>query len=261
MQDSIGNFYDCKLTLSPAIDPVCSPYGFVYSREAILENLLSQKKANKKKLAAWTAQQEERKRKELELQAVDKEVSILAFERKNHAGASGSTLQHLQEAVGEEAKGILGNKRTISSAINIKENKEKMKEMKAFWLPSKTPESASSLSKPEMNTCCPASGKPLKLRDLIGLKFKRDPQGGPHEYIDPVTGDSFTNASRLIVLKTTGDVMLYQTWKRIVEPEGEFEGKKVSPEDVLELRGGGTGFVDHDKEATESAKYFLFNKD
>lgn len=42
---------------------MCTPDGFLFSREAILENLLAQKKANKRKLAAWKAQQAERQRK------------------------------------------------------------------------------------------------------------------------------------------------------------------------------------------------------
>lgn len=37
---------------------MCTPAGVLFSREAILENLLAQKKANKRKLAAWEAQQE-----------------------------------------------------------------------------------------------------------------------------------------------------------------------------------------------------------
>ncbi len=41
-----------------AQDPMCTPQGVLFSREAILENLLAQKKANKRKLAAWEAQQE-----------------------------------------------------------------------------------------------------------------------------------------------------------------------------------------------------------
>ena len=41
----------------PWQDPVATPGGVLFSREAILENLLAQKKANKRKLAAWEAQQ------------------------------------------------------------------------------------------------------------------------------------------------------------------------------------------------------------
>jgi hypothetical protein len=39
-------------------DPMCTPQGVLFSRQAILENLLAQKKANKRKLAAWESQQE-----------------------------------------------------------------------------------------------------------------------------------------------------------------------------------------------------------
>ena len=70
LQDSVGNYYDCRLTLAPAVDPVCCPYGFIFSREAILENLLAQKKANKKKKAAWEAQQLREKQKEIEMDVI-----------------------------------------------------------------------------------------------------------------------------------------------------------------------------------------------
>lgn len=53
----------CRLVSCPQ-DPVCTPKGFLFSREAILENLLEQKKANKRKLAAWEAQQADEARKQ-----------------------------------------------------------------------------------------------------------------------------------------------------------------------------------------------------
>ncbi len=42
---------------------MATPSGYIFSREAILENLLAQKKANKRKLAAWEAQQHNQLRK------------------------------------------------------------------------------------------------------------------------------------------------------------------------------------------------------
>ena len=44
-------------------DPVCTPDGYVFSRDAIIENLAAQKKANKRKLAAWEEQQDDARRK------------------------------------------------------------------------------------------------------------------------------------------------------------------------------------------------------
>jgi nitric oxide synthase-interacting protein len=42
---------------------MATPDGYIYSKEAILENLLQQKKAIKRKLAAFEAQQQEEQQK------------------------------------------------------------------------------------------------------------------------------------------------------------------------------------------------------
>jgi nitric oxide synthase-interacting protein len=59
-QDSLRAFDHCGLTLSPAIDPVVTPDGIVYSKEVILENLLQQKKAIARELKAWEEQEKQR---------------------------------------------------------------------------------------------------------------------------------------------------------------------------------------------------------
>lgn len=78
-------------------------------------------------------------------------------------------------------------------------------EMKAFWLPSKTPEANILVDKPDMSTVCPASGKKLRLKDLIPVRFMRVPEAEDGYAMDPVTKDTFSNASRLVVLKATGE--------------------------------------------------------
>ena len=42
---------------------MCTPDGYVFSRDALIENLAAQKKANKRKLAAWEEQQDDSRRK------------------------------------------------------------------------------------------------------------------------------------------------------------------------------------------------------
>lgn len=76
--------------------------------------------------------------------------------------------------------------------------------MKAFWLPSMAPEAANLMAKPDMNTYCPASGKKLRLKDLIPVRFTRVPEDETGFAMDPVTRDNFTNASQLVLLKPTG---------------------------------------------------------
>ncbi|EFN55862.1 hypothetical protein CHLNCDRAFT_145441 [Chlorella variabilis] len=259
-KESIGNFYDCRLTLMPAVDPVCTPKGFLFSREAILENLLEQKKANKRKLAAWQAQQAEDTRKQEDKAAIDAEAALLAFDRQNHMGASEQLTKKLKQTINEEAEVLLADKRRASGAVNIKTNEERMKGMTgdtAFWVPGKVGESKVVLDKPDMSTLCPATGDKLKLKDLFSVRFTPVPDGGPHEYMDPVTKDIFINASRLVVLKPTGDVVLKETWERCIKGDGSYGGVPVGEDDVLELQRGGTGFAAHDKELQAKKRFLL----
>jgi hypothetical protein len=53
-----------------AQDPLCTPEGHIFSKEAILKNLLDQKKSNKRKFAAWEAQQQDEQRKVMFAQEV-----------------------------------------------------------------------------------------------------------------------------------------------------------------------------------------------
>ena len=80
--------------------------------------------------------------------------------------------------------------------------------MRAFWLPSKTPEAQRLLEKPDMNTYCPATGKKLRLKDLIPIRFERCTEEEDGFAKDPVTKDTFTNANRLVVIKGTGGCAL-----------------------------------------------------
>ena len=42
----------------PQGDPVCTPHGYLYNYEALLENMLEQKKEYKRALKEWKAQQD-----------------------------------------------------------------------------------------------------------------------------------------------------------------------------------------------------------
>lgn len=74
----------------------------------------------------------------------------------------------------------------------------------AFWVPSQAPASKDLLAKPDSATLCPASGKKLRLKDCVAAKFTRVPEGEGGRYMDPVTKDTFTNATKLVVIRPTG---------------------------------------------------------
>ena len=62
-----------------------------------------------------------------EKKAVDSQAEVAAFDRQNHAGASEALAGALREAIKEGAAELMREKRVVSSAINIRTNKEKMK--------------------------------------------------------------------------------------------------------------------------------------
>jgi len=76
--------------------------------------------------------------------------------------------------------------------------------LQAFWVPSQAPQAKDLMQKPDTATYCPASGKKLRLKDCVAVKFTPVPEGDPGRYMDPITKDTFTNASRLVVIAPTG---------------------------------------------------------
>ena len=77
--------------------------------------------------------------------------------------------------------------------------------MKAFWVPSKTPEAKVLVEQPDMQTRCPASGNPLRYKDLSTVQFTRPLNNSDAAHaIDPITSDTLTNSQRLVLLKPTG---------------------------------------------------------
>ncbi|KAK9816323.1 hypothetical protein WJX74_004009 [Apatococcus lobatus] len=255
-KEAIGNYWDCKLTLQPLVDPVVTPDGYMYSKEAIYESLLAQKKANKRKLAAWEEQQRGEDRKMLEREAVDTHTKLLAFDRQNHMGASHQAAGHISDAIRAEAEAQLAEKRVVTNEVNIKENVDKIKDMKAFWLPSQTADHRTKLEKPDLDTVCPASGKKLRLKDLIPVHFTPVPEGSSGRHMDPITHDTFSNSMQLVVLRPTGDVLTKESYDKCVKPEGHWNGMKLRKNDVIELQRGGTGFSLHDGKSIESTKYW-----
>mmetsp|Transcript_32152 Transcript_32152/g.82337 ORF Transcript_32152/g.82337 Transcript_32152/m.82337 type:complete len:321 (-) Transcript_32152:241-1203(-) len=255
-KDAAGNFDDCCLTLTTAVDPVMTPEGVIYSREAILEYFLKQKKILRKKLAAWEAQQQEGATKQAEKEAIAAEARLISFDRKNHMGVSDASARHLVEAIEQEVEAMQDTKKGAKSSGNIASNAERLKEMKAYWLPSKTPEAQAQLEKPSSDVLCPNTGKKLRIKELIPLKFTKVPEGETGRYMDPITKDTFSNKSVLVALKPTGDVILEATYKKLVKPEGNFNGKKIRERDVVKLQRGGTGFAAHDGDKVESKKFW-----
>ena len=309
-QDSLGNYYDCRLTLQPAVvrerresgerdrkqdaptslpqpplslslsisqDPVATPAGYLYSREAILKCLLDQKQEAKRKLAAWEAAGAAEAGVEAAAAAAQSAAALAAFERQATAGASDALAGAIREAVvADAAEAASGAPRRLTAVSAIASNRERAAGLKANWgvTAANAPEARAGRGpKPDVLTRCPASGKPLRMKDLIPVRFTREEEKAEEEEegagagaradgdrpfaVDPITGDALTNASSLVLIKPTGDVMLKATYEACVKPEGRWGGSRVrDPEDVIPLKSGGTGFAAHDGGAAEAKRTF-----
>lgn len=114
--------------------------------------------------------------------------------------------------------------------------------MKAFWLPSKTPEARQLAERPQMDTICPATGKKLKLKDLTTVNFTRVPEGEDGFAMDPVTKDTFTNASRLAILKPTG----------MIHNIGMYRPFHLLPYSTLHINNSKPGVIQNGSHVTHS---------
>ncbi|KAG2487116.1 hypothetical protein HYH03_014229 [Edaphochlamys debaryana] len=258
-KDSLGNYDDCCLTLMEAKDPVVTPHGYLYSKEAILQNLLQQKKSIKRNTEAYEAAQAAKAQKELEKQAIEREAALIAFDRRNHLGVSEGVAAKLEAAIVQEAAAMsdrASGKDGARSVIAIKQNEERAKGLKAFWMPSCAPAAEAKVDKPDTDTRCPAGGQKLRMKDLVAIKWTPVPEGESGKHMDPITKQTFTNSSKLVVLAPTGDVMLKETYEKCVKPEGQYGGKRIKEKDVIELKTGGTGFAARDGDRVQTEKYF-----
>ena len=121
------------------------------------------------------------------------------------------------------------------------------RENKSFWLASKTPAAERAAAAPRRDTLCPASGKRLRLKDLVALKFTPVVEGGGEangRHMCPVSMRVLTKATKLVALRATGDVMTEEAFIKVVRPEGAWGGHKItSAKDVIKIRAGGSSFA------------------
>ena len=240
-KDALLPFDHCSLTLSPLEDPVCTPEGVLYSRAAILENLLNQKRRLKRK----ATQEDAKKKEELVAKAAEEEAHaakrLKRFEQTNFGGGGATN----------DDDGGGADKPSKLAGI--------------FWLPSQAPDQSderkteAAASKKETTTC-PITGKKLRLKDLIDVRFTRVPESQQEEvqqFMCPVSRDIFGPTSKLVLLRPTGDVLLESSYNTAVKPEASYRGVPIQETDVITLKAGrNTGFA-HANNVEASKSYMV----
>ncbi|XP_071874521.1 nitric oxide synthase-interacting protein homolog [Bombus fervidus] len=235
-KDSVKDFDCCCLTLQPCRNPVITKDGYLFDKEAILEYVLTKKKEYARKLKEYQKQKQQE-------------------EEQSNEKSANEELQKLQKFLkGEKnivSRSQIAAKESGFSVSNMSNGKDKM--LPSFWIPSKTPEAKETiLQKPDKTIYCPLSGKPLKIKDLIPVKFTevKDPDDKKSlivkqaRYMCPITHDILSNSVPCAVIRTTGDVVTMECVEKIIRKDwiNPLDSTELTEADIIPLQRGGTGY-------------------
>ncbi|XP_028644808.1 nitric oxide synthase-interacting protein isoform X2 [Grammomys surdaster] len=223
-RDAVKDFDCCCLSLQPCHDPVVTPDGYLYEREAILEYILHQKKEIARQMKAYEKQRGARREEQKELQRAAAQDQVRGFLEKEAAIVSRPLNPFMPKAAtlpntdGEQpgpSMGPLG--------------KDKDKALPSFWIPSLTPEAkATKLEKPLDDSV-----------DRVGLITRSE------RYVCAVTRDSLSNATPCAVLRPSGAVVTLECVEKLIRKDmvDPVNGDTLTERDIIVLQRGGTGFA------------------
>ncbi|KAM9224347.1 nitric oxide synthase-interacting protein isoform 1-T1 [Dugong dugon] len=255
-RDAVKDFDCCCLSLQPCHDPVVTPDGYLYEREAILEYILHQKKEIARQMKAYEKQRGARREEQKELQRAAAQDQVRGFLEKEAAIVS----RPLNPFTPKAASSGNGPDDAQPGPSAGPASKDKDKALPSFWIPSLTPEAkATKLEKPSRTVTCPMSGKPLRMSDLTPVRFTPldssvDRVGlitRSERYVCAVTRDSLSNATPCAVLRPSptlypsGAVVTVECVEKLIRKDmvDPVNGVKLTDHDIIVLQRGGTGFA------------------
>lgn len=270
-KDSMKPFDCCSLTLQPCREPLISPQGFIFDREAILNYILDQKEAYKRKLKIW----EQQRRNDVEKQdaVLQKEqdkmkAKFISFEsapvpKMTQVPSTPSVRSHLlkkrpstDDLAGDGPSSSknkklapVGEEDSVSNMAGARAS-----QWKSFWVPElSTNAEPDRIEKPSSKILCPLSGVELKFKELLPVKFTPINDSlefnkliaKEERYLCPVSRDVLTNSSRCVYLKTSKSVVCWPCVQKIIRKEmvDPLCGKSLQESDLIELQRGGTGYA------------------
>uniref|UniRef100_G3MM35 Nitric oxide synthase-interacting protein homolog n=2 Tax=Amblyomma TaxID=6942 RepID=G3MM35_AMBMU len=240
-KDAVKDFDCCCLSLQPCRNPVITPDGYLYDKECILEYIVRHKAENARLLKEYEAQ----------LKKEAKELEELALAEQRSKAESFARKERTIVAVPSTASGKGSGEEAGPSVSNMSRGKEA--QLPSFWVPSLTPTaSKDKLEKPRNVVLCPMSGKPLKAKDLIPIKFTPvvDPDDRASlitkkaRYMCAVTHDILGNSVPVAALKTSGNVVTMECVEKLLKKDwlDPTNDKPLKESDIIPLQRGGTGY-------------------
>ncbi|KAK5855625.1 hypothetical protein PBY51_007287 [Eleginops maclovinus] len=252
-KDAIKDFDCCCLSLQPCQDPVMTPDGFLYEKQAILEYILHHKTETAKKMKAYEKQkQKQRSSSQLESKSEERE-RVERFKTKENSIVSKpiNPFTSGQNPGAEKSRTDPAEPSTSSTSAPAASSSQSLP---SFWIPSLTPQSKPTLlKKPSKTVLCPMSGRPIKMNELITVCFTPlDPSldrlallTRQDRYVCAVTRDVLGNSVPCAVLRPSGAVVTQESVEKLIKIDmrDPVTGDKLSDKDIIPLQRGGTGFA------------------
>ncbi|XP_029914181.1 nitric oxide synthase-interacting protein [Myripristis murdjan] len=254
-KDAIKDFDCCCLSLQPCQDPVVTPDGYLYEKQAILEYILHQKMEIAKKMKAYEKQKQAQKNdSQLESKSEERE-RVERFKTKENSIVSKPINPFTSgQAKDGEAQRAGEGSASSSTAGSSAAPATSSQALPSFWIPSLTPEAKPTLlKKPSKVVSCPMSGRPIKMNELITVRFTPlDPSldrvallTRQDRYVCAVTKDTLGNSVPCAVLRPSGAVVTQECVEKLIRKDmmDPVTGDKLSDRDIIPLQRGGTGFA------------------
>ncbi|KAJ0531117.1 putative nitric oxide synthase-interacting protein [Helianthus annuus] len=241
-KDSIKPFDACSLCLKPFIDPLCCQKGHVFCKECIL---LIVPKERYPKQAAHTSQLKQEKDEETERLTLQKARELDAFDQQNH----GALPQYSDKHFNRDRNEFHG----ANSVKTTSFEEEALRTMKAFWLPSATPDAPVKVNAPTTSTTCPEGKEKLKMKSLFSIHFTEDKNNEKKAssldktYFCPSCKVTLTNTLSLLGLSSCGHVFCKKCADKFmaVDKVCLVCNKACKDRNLINLEKGGTGFAGH----------------
>ncbi|KAJ8608253.1 hypothetical protein CTAYLR_007268 [Chrysophaeum taylorii] len=252
----------CHLSLQPAVDPVVTPSGHIYSRESILEHLVTKAADLKRRRDAWEAEKDSLEREASAALAraeaaardnFDRAIAKVCEEPRAKAPRVTSSTTALVVVSSEAA--------TETTALKTVDKPDAN-----FWLPQLTPSASGKVPTPEppRRPPSPTTGAPLRAKDLVPIDLRRADSakatgggGADVRFLCHVSNDEITTQP-VVFIRSTGCVMIEATAKSIGVLDSKIcpvTSRKFKDKDLVRLVTGTSAYAASGGDALVVKKY------
>lgn len=290
-KDSIRDFDMCCLTLQPCKTPIATPQGVIYDREAILQYIVNGKEKNAIQKVKYREYIQQKRDADARKERIEKQKEINQFIKTTDSLVvkSDPLDNPLRSVRGDKTPAVASNSFWVAGSVRDSVRggfssltdgrgvlKRKLELEDGRMDGTGCGKLAKVVEKPSKHVFCPITNQPLEHSKFIELKFKKidEKQKKPSNksnivgteperearYVCAISGDPLTNATKLVVFKTTGDVCSEDAYKRAVQKSMvcPFTMKKLEKDDILELKRAGTGFASvNELQKTQKSAAFM----